>query len=81
MGGKMLNMLNMINMLMLDMLFNFVFVFVHFTGNAKCASVDAHPCLCHLAQGPLPILCKYEDLLPMLFKHGDLLPITNMTGT
>ena len=53
---------------------------LHFTGIAKCASVDAHPCLCHLAQGPLPILRKYGDQSPCFTSMGTFSPSSTWRG-
>ena len=53
---------------------------LHFTGNAKCASVDAHPCLYHLVQGPLPILHAYGDLSPCSSSMGTFSPSSTWRG-
>lgn len=53
---------------------------LHFTGNAKCASVDAHPCLYHLVQGPLPIRHAYGDLSPCSSSMGTFSPSSTWRG-
>ena len=45
----------------------------HFTGNAECASVNAHPCLYHLVQGPI---AHTPQVWGPLARHDN-----NMSGT